>query len=68
MAFEEDLAQIEAIVARLEREEMPLDSALALLEEGVEKLRRAAAALAQAEGKVQKLVEQSDGGVSVAGD
>lgn len=68
MAFEEDIARIEAIVARLEREEMPLDGALALFEEGVEKLRRAAAALSQAEGKVQKLVEQADGGVSLAGD
>jgi exodeoxyribonuclease VII small subunit len=68
MAFEEDLARIEAIVAQLEREEMPLDRALKLFEEGVEKLRLAAAALADAEGKVQRLVEQADGGVSLAGD
>jgi exodeoxyribonuclease VII small subunit len=68
MAFEEDLARIEAIVAQLEREEMPLDRALKLFEEGVEKLRLAAAALADAEGKVQRLVEKADGGVSLAGD
>ena len=68
MAFEDDLARIEAIVARLEREEMPLDDALALFEEGVEKLRRAAAALEQAEGKVRRLVERSDGGLSLDGD
>ena len=36
MAFEDDLARIEAIVAKLEREEMPLDEALARFEEGVE--------------------------------
>jgi exodeoxyribonuclease VII small subunit len=68
MAFEEDLARIEAIVAQLEREEMPLDRALKLFEEGVEKLRLAAAALADAEGKVQRLVEKADGGVTLAGD
>jgi exodeoxyribonuclease VII small subunit len=68
MAFEEDLARIEKIVAQLEREEMPLDQALALFEEGVAKLRLAAAALADAEGKVQRLVEQADGGITLAGD
>jgi len=68
MAFEEDLARIETIVAQLEREEMPLDRALKLFEEGVEKLRLAAAALADAEGKVQRLVEKADGGVTLAGD
>jgi len=67
MAFEEDIARIEAIVARLEREEMPLDAALALFEEGVEKLRRAAAVLEQADGKVQRLVEQSDGSLALDG-
>jgi exodeoxyribonuclease VII small subunit len=66
--FEQDLARIEAIVAQLEREEMPLDRALALFEEGVERLRRAAGALAEAEGKVQRLVEGADGAVSLAGD
>ena len=68
MAFEDDLARIEAIVAKLEREEMPLDDALALFEEGVEKLRRAASALEQAEGKVRRLAEKSDGGLSLDGD
>ena len=68
MAFEEDLARIEAIVAKLEREEMPLDQALALFEEGVERLRLAVQQLGDAEGKVQRLVERSDGGVDVAGD
>ena len=68
MAFEDDLARIEAIVAKLEREEMPLDEALALFEEGVEKLRRAASALEQAEGKVRRLAEKSDGGLSLDGD
>ena len=68
MAFEDDIARIEAIVAKLEREEMPLDAALALFEEGVEKLRRAAAALEQAEGRVQRLVEKTDGGLALDGD
>ena len=68
MSFEDDLSNIESLVARLEREELPLDTALQLFEEGVERLRRAAAALAEAEGKVQKLVEQADGNVTLAGD
>lgn len=68
MAFETDVARIEAIVAKLEREEMPLDDALALFEEGVEALRRAAAALAEAEGKVKRLVEQADGGITLDGN
>jgi exodeoxyribonuclease VII small subunit len=65
MAFEDDLERIETIVAQLEREEMPLDRALALFEEGVERLRRAAAALGAAEGQVKRLVEQSDGGITL---
>jgi len=68
MAFEQDLARIEEIVGTLEREEMPLDKALKLFEEGVECLRRAAIALADADGKVQRLVEQADGGVTLASD
>ena len=61
MAFEQDLARLEAIVGALEGEELTLDAALALFQEGVERLRGAAAELARVEAQVKLLVEQSDG-------
>ncbi|HUO51368.1 MAG TPA: exodeoxyribonuclease VII small subunit [Gemmatimonadaceae bacterium] len=64
-SFESDLSTIETIVARLERDELPLDDALKLFEEGVERLRRAAAALAGAESKVQRLVESAGGDLTL---
>ncbi len=61
MTFEEELARIEEIVAELEREDLELDRAMALFEEGVERLRSASGTLARAEGEVRALVEGSDG-------
>ncbi len=61
MSFEADLARLEEIVASLEAEELTLDAALALFQEGVERLRGAAAHLSRAEAQVKQLVEQSDG-------
>jgi exodeoxyribonuclease VII small subunit len=61
MPYETDLARVEAIVAELEREDLELDRALDLFEEGVERLRAAAAALERAEGTVRLLVERADG-------
>ena len=65
MSFESDLSRIEAIVAELEREDLALDRALILFEEGVERLRTAAGALAQAEGQVRVLVERADGSLAL---
>ena len=65
MAFEQDLARLEEIVGRLEGDELTLDAALALFQEGVERLRAAAAELARAEAQVKLLVEQSDGTFSL---
>jgi exodeoxyribonuclease VII small subunit len=65
MAFEQDLARLEEIVGRLEGDELTLDAALALFQEGVERLRIAAAELARAEAQVKLLVEQSDGTFSL---
>ena len=62
MSFESDLARIEEIVAQLDSDQLELDRALTLFEEGIERLRTAAAALSVAEGKVKLLVERSDGG------
>jgi len=61
MTFESDLTRLEAIVAELERTDVPLDRALQLFEEGVGRLRSASDQLSQAEGQVQQLLEQADG-------
>lgn len=56
-----DLARLEEIVRRLEAEDADLDDALALFEEGVQRLRAARDRLAEAELKVQSVLEQADG-------
>lgn len=66
MSYETDIARIETIVGELERSEVPLDDALRLFEEGIERLRAASAALMQAEVRVRKLIEESDGGFTLA--
>ncbi|HSU93431.1 MAG TPA: exodeoxyribonuclease VII small subunit [Gemmatimonadaceae bacterium] len=66
MSYEGDIARIETIVEELERSELPLDDALRLFEEGIERLRAASAALVQAEARVRKLIEESDGGFTLA--
>lgn len=61
MSFEKNLIRLEEIVAELESDELELDGALRLFEEGIERLREASADLARAESRVALLVEQSDG-------
>jgi exodeoxyribonuclease VII small subunit len=61
MTFEQDLARLDAIARALESDKLALDEALKLFEEGVVRLRSAAAALEHAEGRVQQLVQQADG-------
>lgn len=57
----DDLARLEEIVRRLEADDVDLDAALALFEEGVSRLRAARERLAAAELKVQAVLEQSGG-------
>jgi exodeoxyribonuclease VII small subunit len=57
----EELARLEEIVRRLEADDVELDAALALFEEGVARLRRARARLADADLKVQTVLEDADG-------
>jgi len=57
----EELARLEEIVRRLEAEDLELDSALALFEEGVARLRAARERLAAAELKVQAVLEEASG-------
>jgi exodeoxyribonuclease VII small subunit len=61
MTFEQTLARLEEIAAQLERDDLPLEQALKLFEEGIVRLREASAALADAEGKVKTLIEQAEG-------
>lgn len=65
MNFEERLARLERIAAELESDEVELARALALFEEGVEHLRLASAELADAEAKLEQLVERADGTLGV---
>jgi exodeoxyribonuclease VII small subunit len=60
--FGKQLERLEEIVRRLEAEDLDLDAALKLFEEGVERLRAAREQLAEAELKVKKAlkVEGSD--------
>lgn len=55
--FGEQMERLEAIVRRLEAEDLSLDEALKLFEEGVERLRAAREQLTQAELKVKKVLE-----------
>lgn len=59
--FEARLERLEAIVRELDDEDVPLDRALTLFEEGVGELKAAQASLAQAEATLKVLVEQADG-------
>ena len=66
MTFEEDVGRLEAIVRDLERDELDLDGALRLFEEGIARLRSASTALADADGRVQELVEAANGTFTLA--
>jgi exodeoxyribonuclease VII small subunit len=61
VSFEESMARLEAIALRLEDEELDLDAALALFEEGVAELRAASSYLAKAETRLKQLTEAADG-------
>lgn len=57
----EELSRLEEIVRRLETDDLELDAALVLFEEGVARLRAARERLAQAELKVQAVLEEAGG-------
>jgi exodeoxyribonuclease VII small subunit len=61
----EDLTRLEEIVRRLEADDVELDAALALFEEGVARLRAARERLAAADLKVQTVLEEADGELRV---
>jgi exodeoxyribonuclease VII small subunit len=55
------VARLEQIAAELEGDDVELARALALFEEGIENLRAASEELANAEARVQRLIERVDG-------
>ncbi len=59
--FETALAELEAIVQRLEQGELPLEESLRQFERGVVLTRSCQKALRQAEQKIQLLAKGSDG-------
>lgn len=61
----EELARLEEIVRRLEADDLELDAALVLFEEGVARLRAARERLAKAELKVQAVLEEAGGEIRV---
>ncbi len=60
-SFEESLKQLEAIVGKLERGDLPLEESVRLFEEGVKLSNACKTDLEAAEGKVQILLKQKDG-------
>ena len=61
MSIAQDLNRLEEIVRKLESEDVELDAALALFEEGVARLRAARERLGAAEVKVQTVLEEASG-------
>lgn len=61
MSFEERLTRLQGIIAELERQDLDLDRALRLFEEGIVLLRDASADLARADAQVKLLTEKADG-------
>jgi exodeoxyribonuclease VII small subunit len=66
VSFETRLRRLEEIVGELESDQIELERALALFEEGVACLRAAAEELGKVEARVQRLVERADGTFEVA--
>jgi exodeoxyribonuclease VII small subunit len=60
-SLEARLRRLEKIVASLEREDLELEQALALFEEGVGELREAEKTLRETELRVERLLEERDG-------
>lgn len=60
-SFEESLKQLETIVGKLERGDLPLEESVRLFEEGIKLSDACKTDLETAEGKVQMLLKQKDG-------
>jgi exodeoxyribonuclease VII small subunit len=65
LSFAAQLERLEAIVRQLEGQELDLDDALKLFEEGVERLRDARDRLTAAEVKVKQVLTDQAGNLKV---
>jgi len=61
LSFRAEVERLEAIVRSLEGENLDLDKALDLFQEGVERLKNARELLAESELTVQRVLEENDG-------
>jgi exodeoxyribonuclease VII small subunit len=61
LSFRAEVERLEAIVRSLEGENLDLDKALDLFQEGVTRLKNARELLAQSELTVQRVLEENDG-------
>lgn len=66
--FEDALKQLEEIVQRLEKGELPLEESLKLYEEGIRLSRLCHAKLEEAEGKIELLMKDARGELVVDKD
>ena len=60
--FEASLKQLEAIVDKMENQELSLEQALSQFEEGIGLTKQCQKALAQAKQKVEKLIDENNNG------
>jgi exodeoxyribonuclease VII small subunit len=65
-SFEDSLKQLEAIIAKLEKGDLPLEESVRLFEEGVRLSNACKTEIESAEGKVQILLKQKDGSMQTA--
>lgn len=61
MTFEQAMAELEQVVGRLERGEVPLEDSIKLYERGAALKKRCEAKLKEAEEKVEAITLDSDG-------
>lgn len=59
--FEQAMARLEAIVAELEKGELPLDESLKIFEEGIRLSKNCLKVLEEAERKIEVLVQDKNG-------
>jgi len=60
-SLQDDLKRLEEVVRQLEAEDIDLDKGIALFEEGIKRLRSAREQLSSVEQRVQKVLEQAGG-------
>ncbi|MDX1386370.1 MAG: exodeoxyribonuclease VII small subunit [bacterium] len=59
-SFEKSLEKLESIVEKLEEPDLSLDKSLKLFEDGIKQARHCEKKLTEAEGKVEKLIQDND--------